>query len=103
MLLYHMPKNITVIMLAVIAYGISTGVAYWYFKQNPSVGLPFGTKQIISQPLPSPAVGKNGVAFDTSLPKTEPCPLNGAKYSAQQRQWWEKHEPLGVMIENHTD
>jgi hypothetical protein len=41
--------------------------------------------------------------FDDSLPKTEACPLNGQKYSVQQRQWWEKHRPLGVMIENSKD
>jgi hypothetical protein len=41
--------------------------------------------------------------FDNALPKTEACPINGVKYSVQQRKWWEGHEPLGVMIENSTD
>lgn len=43
------------------------------------------------------------MSFDNSLPKTEVCPLNGVKYSTQQRDWWEKHRPLGVMIENHEE
>jgi hypothetical protein len=29
--------------------------------------------------------------------------MNGAKYSKQQKSWWEKHRPLGVMIENHEN
>ena len=49
-------------------------------------------------------MGTNGkLVFDDSLPKTEPCPINGEKYSTQQREWWENHRPLGVMIENHEN
>jgi len=33
----------------------------------------------------------------------EVCPLNGAKYSVEMRQAWEKRRPLGVMIENSTE
>jgi hypothetical protein len=99
-----MPKRIIIIIVAIIACVVSTGLSFAYFKLHPTAKLPSASKQIISQPLPSPAVEKNGsLTFDSSLPKTEPCPLNGAKYSTQQRQWWEKHEPLGVMIENHQD
>ena len=43
------------------------------------------------------------LAFDEALPKTEPCPLNGTLYSKQQKDWWEKHRPLGIMIENHQE
>jgi hypothetical protein len=60
-----------------------------------------GRKQMSAPP---PVKNANGsLAFDESLPKTEPCPLNGAKYSTQQRDWWEKHRPLLVMIENHEN
>lgn len=97
-----MGKNLATIVIALIAYGVTTFLAYGYFKQNPR--LPFTPQNIISQPLPSPTVGKNGnMVFDTNLPKTEECPLNGVKYSSQQKLWWQKHEPLGVMIENHSD
>jgi hypothetical protein len=59
---------------------------------------------IIDAPVPDAQIGADGnVAFDDSLPKTEACPLNGAMYSKQQRQWWEKHRPLGIMVENSTD
>lgn len=43
------------------------------------------------------------LTFDENAPKTESCPLNGAYYSKEQRNWWETHRPLGVMIENHVD
>src|SRR5438874_2062750 len=96
-------KHLPVILITIVLYVTSTTGAYFYFQQNP-VSLPFGQRKNISQPLPSPAVGKNGnLVFNNSLPKTEPCPLNGAKYSTQQKQWWQQHEPLGVMVENHID
>lgn len=41
--------------------------------------------------------------FNPNASKTQECPLNGAMYSAEQKNWWEKHRPLGVMIENHLD
>ena len=58
----------------------------------------------MTAPVPAPIVGTNGqVAFDPKLPKTQECPLNGVKYSKQQEAWWQKHRPLGVMIENHQE
>lgn len=53
--------------------------------------------------MPPIKISNGTVAFDQALPKTESCPLNGAMYSQQQREWWEKHRPLGVMIENHPE
>lgn len=53
---------------------------------------------------PPVAKGTEGqTVFDTQAPKTEECPLNGALYSKKQKDWWEKHRPLGIMIENHEE
>lgn len=52
---------------------------------------------------PPKQLANGSLGFDDSLPKTQPCPLNGALYSTQQEAWWQKHAPLGVMIENSTD
>ncbi|MBD3250705.1 MAG: DUF3048 domain-containing protein [Candidatus Pacebacteria bacterium] len=41
--------------------------------------------------------------IDPSAPKDQPCPLNGAYYTAVERQAWQKQRPLFVMIENHPD
>jgi hypothetical protein len=29
--------------------------------------------------------------------------MNGELYSKQQKDWWEKHRPLGIMVENHAE
>ncbi len=36
-------------------------------------------------------------------PKTEECPLNGIKYTKEQKDIWQMRRPLLVMIENHSD
>lgn len=88
-----MKKNkILLLSLGIGIYVIGAVGGYFLFsKKTPIAYVP-------------PAKTINGtVAFDDSLPKTEACPLNGVLYSKQQRDWWEKHRPLGVMIENHPD
>lgn len=87
-------KKIISILLVVAAYLISTGISYALFSQGGN-----------AKPVAIPANPNKGnkLAFDATLPKTESCPLNGALYSKPQKQWWEKHRPLGVMIENHSE
>jgi len=36
-------------------------------------------------------------------PKTEICPINGEKFTAEEKEIWSKRRPLMVMIENHVD
>lgn len=57
----------------------------------------------VQSPVPDAVTDGSKTLFDESLPKTEPCPLSGQLFSKQQRQWWESHRPLGIMIENHED
>ncbi|HJX45683.1 MAG TPA: DUF3048 domain-containing protein [Patescibacteria group bacterium] len=38
-----------------------------------------------------------------NLPKTEECPVNGAKFSKPEREIWETRRPITAMIENHVD
>lgn len=81
-----------------IALYIFSAVSSYFLFTNVLGG------NFIQAPVPDAKLGADGnVLFDDSLPKTEPCPLNGALYSKQQRQWWEKHRPLGIMVENSTD
>jgi len=78
------------LIIAVVIYIVTTLVSYILFS---NLAVPGG----ILVPTPPPEKGKDErVAFDE-------CPLNGVKYSKQQRQWWEKHRPLGIMIENHQE
>lgn len=92
-------KKIVVTLLIIIAYVISTGVSYALFSQKQP---PQKTK-VVSPAGVASEIKDGRIAFNGDLPKTEPCPLNGVLYSKEQRQWWEKHRPLGVMIENHQE
>jgi len=53
--------------------------------------------------IPPQKLASGQLQFDPTLPKTQPCPLNGVLYSKQQEAWWLAHRPLGVMIENHQE
>lgn len=87
-----MSKNrLLSIVLIIVIYLIFAGASYTFFSATSSASS--------GEDLSSETTN----AFDDSLPKTEACPLNGALYSKQQRAWWEKYRPLGVMIENHED
>lgn len=86
-----------IIIIAVILYVISAFGSYFIFSNFVN------KKTIISTPLPVPTTKEGKLTFDETLPRTEECPINGAMYSKQQRQWWEKHRPLGIMIENHAE
>ncbi len=93
-----MSRNTKNLILASIIYIATALVSYIAFASLAPSGGAFVT------PVAKIETGKDErVVFDESLPKTEECPLNGAKYSKQQRKWWEKHRPLGIMIENHQD
>lgn len=89
-----MNKKGLFLVLCLLALIGSFGVSYFLFSQ-------VGGNKNVSVPVPPTANGV--VSFDQSLPKTQPCPLNGALYSKQQEAWWNQHRPLGVMIENHED
>src|SRR5258708_30786897 len=96
-----MNKKVIYFILAIIAYVAAAGISYVGFSKTPYLK---GKQAVISQPLPTTKTLANGsVVFDQNAPKTESCPLNGAMYSKEQKNWWMQHEPLGVMIENHQD
>lgn len=83
------------VLLVVVIYLTSAGSSYMFFLESS-----IATSTSTSAPTTE---GGNKLTFDETLPKTETCPLNGALYSKQQRDWWEKHRPLGIMIENHQE
>jgi len=85
------------ILLVIFIYIIATGVSYTFFSQK-------GFTESATDSASVDVTGsEDGLGFDNTLPKTEACPLNGEKYSKPQREWWEQHRPLGIMIENHTE
>jgi len=90
-------NKIIVIISVVILYILSTGASYLFFTKASS-------GSTLTSPLPAPTTSAGGnLVFNNNLPRTEACPINGVLYSKQQEQWWQKHRPLGVMIENSID
>ncbi len=92
-----MLKDKKIILLPLIVYLVTTGFSYFLFAKTPLA------QKLVSAPTPLKVDTEGKLVFDETLPKTEPCPLNGAKYSREQKDWWEKHRPLGIMIENHEN
>lgn len=43
------------------------------------------------------------LGLDSSMPRTEVCPLNGVYYTVAEREAWLTRRPLAVMIENSVD
>lgn len=73
-------------------YLLASGISYFVFGA------------LVSSPVLSPAGTQDKKAkIDTSLPKTEECPLNGGMYTKAEREIWEKRRPLTVSIENHEE
>ncbi|MFA5827914.1 MAG: DUF3048 domain-containing protein [Candidatus Shapirobacteria bacterium] len=52
---------------------------------------------------PTPVSGKKTGYIVFSGPKTEICPLNGEKFTKEEKDIWSTRRPLMVMIENHVD
>ncbi|MBP9820494.1 DUF3048 domain-containing protein [Candidatus Woesebacteria bacterium] len=48
---------------------------------------------------------KLGMLLDINptIPKNQPCPLNGKMFTQAEKESWEKRRPLAVMIENAPD
>jgi hypothetical protein len=67
------------------------------------------TKSASGTQLTSPVGGnispekKKANKVDPNLPKDQVCPLNGMKYTMQEKTDWETRRPLAVMIENHEE
>ncbi len=80
---------------ALLLYGASTGISYGAFtllKSNQSVTA-----------VPVPSSEKGHFVIDPAIPKTEECPLNGQKFTKQEKDIWVGRRPLAVMIENSID
>lgn len=88
-------RTITILSLCAFVFFLATIISYMLFSPD--------TSSTGGKTAPLAKNGQDQVEFDQSLPKTESCPLNGEMYSKQQREWWEEHRPLGVMIENHEE
>lgn len=96
--LTNMQRILVLVILGVSVYGISASISYSLFKGISRQS--FSGKESAISALPS-----SGSAFDEdpNEPRTETCPLNGAKHTKKAKDIWDKKRPLAVMIENHTE
>ena len=90
-------KKTVLIIVCVIVYLLTTTVSYLFFSRSlPTLSGP-------SQSQKRATNDYDAIVFDINAKKSEECPVTGALYSKDQKEWWESHRPLGVMIENHLD
>lgn len=83
------------IIIAIIVLVLSGVFSYSYFSKS------LIAKKSLSA-YKSPTSDEATVDL-SSGPKTEECPMNGKMMTKAQKDRWEKHRPMGVMIENHTE
>jgi hypothetical protein len=79
-----------------------TGVSYFAFDSL----LPVGNSDTASGDVGSKSSENNKQQagnISTNAPRTEVCPINGAKYSKDAKNIWSQRRPLIAMIENHSD
>lgn len=87
-------KTFTIVASFIGLYLLSTGVSVIVF----------------SYVLPKPgttispdAISGSRSRIDPNLPKTEECPINGAKFTTIERDIWQSRRPITAVIENHVD
>lgn len=91
-------KRPAFITLTILVYLVTTIFSYVAFSKTSH-----SSTGNSNTPTAKKGNDYDALSFDPNARKTEECPLNGAQYSKEQKNWWEKHRPLGVMIENHED
>ena len=93
-------QYITTTLVGLAIYLISTGLSFAGFSLVKA-------KSQTAYPSVNTSTSGNATQshffVDSSVPKTEPCPLNGELYTTDEKNTWEKRRPLAVMIENHVD
>lgn len=91
------PHYIVMGVGGVILYLVSTGLSFAFFRTQQKIAtLPTIDSKVTTTP-------KKNFVIDPSIPRTEPCPLNGKLYTKQEKTTWEKRRPLVAMVENSFD
>ncbi len=88
-------KVLLVSLLFLGLYLVSSGASFAIFNT-----LKTGGAKEVASPL---GTRPSGFKVDISGPKTEVCPLNGAKFTKNEKDIWVTRRPLAVMIENHSE
>lgn len=84
-------RKIKIIAALLGLYLFSTGVSFFIFSK------------FLGQSVSPADIEEKRGRITVSGPKTEACPLNGQKYTVEEKQIWESRRPLTVIVENHED
>jgi hypothetical protein len=94
-----MKKPVFYLFIGVGLFLLSTGISFAAFK---FLGAAPGSAITPDTSTVTPT-GSRKSKIDPNIPRTEVCPLNGVKYTKQEKDLWSPRRPLAVMIENHAD
>ena len=95
-----MKRKLPIILAIFGLYLVSTGISFAAF--NIILGKD-GNIQItspVAKVSPSPKVKYK---VDQAIPRDQECPLNGVKYTKNEKDVWESRRPLAVMVENSEE
>ncbi|MBI3379607.1 DUF3048 domain-containing protein [Candidatus Gottesmanbacteria bacterium] len=95
-----MKIRLPIILAALGLYLVVTGISYatFTFILGKSGGVSITSPLAKVSPAP-----KLKSKVDPSIPKDQVCPLNGIKYTKNEKEVWDKRRPLAVMIENSSE
>lgn len=95
-------KKILFTVLSLGVYLLMTGISFAAFTAMAKQSAGF-TSPLSDTGSTKTENANRKALVDVAGNKTEICPLNGAKYSKAEKNLWETHRPLAVMIENHLE
>ncbi|MCJ7740292.1 DUF3048 domain-containing protein [Candidatus Microgenomates bacterium] len=93
-------QKIAIIIAGLGLYLLTTGISYGFF--NLIGGYQSGGLLITPEVKVSPQE-KPKYKVDPSVPRDQVCPLNGVKYTKQEKDIWDTRRPLAVMMENSDE
>lgn len=96
-----MPKKNLIV--ALVLYIVSAGLSFSIFSYFSKDSLANNSLNSNNAEDSSPTLLSSLLTLDPSEPRDQACPLNGAYYTATEKNAWETRRPLFVMIENTPD
>lgn len=95
-----MKQKASLLLAGLGLYLISSGISYAGFSLLAGNN---SSSQIQSPLAKASNTPKPKYKVDPSVPRDQVCPLNGLKYTLQEKDLWSKVRPLAVMIENSEE
>jgi len=95
-----MNQRFVKILSAISIYLLTTGFSFTGFSLQGAQNLGESVVSPLAKVSPSP---KAKVKVDATLPRDQVCPLNGVKYTTQEKEDWEKRRPMAIMLENSDE